>query len=215
MTDLEKFKIHQYIWVFIAGCYGGYLVETIWCLIRLGHIESRKSLVLGHLSVAYGMGAVLLTLLLVHFLDKPLWEIFLVSFVSGTVVEYVCSLGQEIVFGSIAWDYSDVPLNINGRVCLLYSIFWGLLGMAWVKLVIPVLTKIFNNVHIPFEKAILLAFVVFFAFDAVLSASAAIRMNERGEGIEPHNRYEQFLDSHYDDETMREIYANSEKVEKN
>ena len=78
MTDLEKFKIHQYIWVFIAGCYGGYLVETIWCLIRLGHIESRKSLVLGHLSVAYGMGAVLLTLLLVHFLNKPLWEIFLV-----------------------------------------------------------------------------------------------------------------------------------------
>lgn len=211
---MVKIKPHQYIWVFIAGCYAGYLVETIWCLIRIGHIESRKSLVLGHLSVAYGMGAVLLTLLLVHFIGKPMWEIFLVSFVSGTVVEYICSLGQEIVFGSVAWDYSDVPLNINGRVCLLYSVFWGLLGIAWVKLAIPLMTKIFNNVRIPFEKVILCAFVVFFIFDSILSASAALRMNEREQGIAPKNRYESFLDKHYGDEKMHEIYANSEKVKK-
>lgn len=211
---MVKFKPSQYIWVFIAGCYGGYLVETLWCLIRLGYIESRKSLVLGHLSVAYGMGAVLLTLLLVHFLDKPLWQIFLASFVSGTVVEYICSLGQEIVFGSVAWDYSDVPLNINGRVCLLYSLFWGILGVAWAKLAIPVMSKIFQKVHIPFEKVFLGAFVVFFMFDAALSAGAAIRMNKREEGIVASSKIEQFLDTHFDDETMRNIYANSKKIEK-
>ena len=55
--------------------------------------------------------------------------------------EYICSLGQEIVFGSVAWDYSSLPLNINGRVCLLYSIFWGVLGVGWVKLVMPLVDK--------------------------------------------------------------------------
>lgn len=69
-----KYNFFQYVWIFIAGCYLGYAVETIWCLIRNGYIESRKSLVLGHLSVAYGMGAVLLTLLLVNFEKAPLWK---------------------------------------------------------------------------------------------------------------------------------------------
>ena len=82
-----KFNVFQYVWIFIASCYTGYLVETLWCLIKHGFIESRKSLVLGHLSVAYGMGAVLLTLLLVHFENAQVWKIFLVAFATGTAVE--------------------------------------------------------------------------------------------------------------------------------
>ena len=188
-----KFNVFQYVWIFIASCYTGYLVETLWCLIKHGFIESRKSLVLGHLSVAYGMGAVLLTLLLVHFENAQVWKIFLVAFASGTAVEYICSLGQEILFGSVAWDYSNVPLNINGRVCLLYSLFWGVLGVFWVKIMIPFMGKIFA---------------------AVLSGSAAFRMNQREAGMAPSNKIEQFLDVHYPDEKMHQIYANSKSVDK-
>lgn len=210
---MAKFNFYHYVWIFIFGCYSGYAVETLWCLIRNGFIESRKSLVLGHLSVAYGMGAVLLTLLLVHFQSSSWWKIFLVSFVSGTVVEYICSLGQEICFGSVAWDYSNLPLNINGRVCLLYSVFWGVLGLLWVKFVIPFMSKCFDKLSIPLDKVIIWAFIVFFIFDAALSASAAVRMNQRNDGKEPRNKLEQFLDTHYDNETMQKIYANSKSVE--
>lgn len=204
-----KFNFFQYVWIFIAGCYGGYLVETIWCLIRHGYIESRKSLVLGHLSVAYGMGAVLLTLVLIRLQHASWWKIFLVAFVTGTVTEYICSLGQEILFGTVAWDYSNVPLNINGRVCLLYSLFWGALGVFWVKVMIPIMNKIFTSVHLPFAKAIIWVFIAFFVTDCALSATAAFRMNERQTGQAPSNKYEEFLDEHYDDQKMSEIYANS------
>lgn len=210
----QNFTFFQYVWIFIVGCYSGFLIETVWCLIKNGYIESRKSLVLGHLSVAYGMGAVLLTLLLVHFQKAKLWKIFLVAFVSGTATEYICSLGQEICFGSVAWDYSKLPLNINGRVCLLYSLFWGVLGVFWVKAVIPLLKKFFSSIKLPHERLIIGAFIVFFVFDCVLSASAALRMNERAQGVSPSNRIEQFLDTHYPDEKMNEIYANSKPVDK-
>lgn len=210
----QNFTFFQYVWIFVAGCYGGFLVETVWCLIKNGYIESRKSLVLGHLSVAYGMGAVLLTLILVHFQQSKLWKIFLVAFLSGTVTEYICSLGQEICFGSVAWDYSKLPLNINGRVCLLYSLFLGVLGVFWVKAVIPLLQKVFSSVKLPHERLLVSVFIVFFVFDCVLSASAALRMNERAQGVSPSNRIEQFLDTHYPDEKMNEIYANSKPVEK-
>lgn len=213
--EMEKrnFTFFQYVWIFIAGCYGGFLVETLWCLIKNGYIESRKSLVLGHLSVAYGMGAVLLTLILVRFQRAKLWKIFLIAFVSGTVTEYICSLGQEICFGTVAWDYSHLPLNINGRVCLLYSLFWGVLGVVWVKAVIPLMRKIFDRVHLPFEKVIIWAFIAFFVFDCALSASAALRMNERAQGIAASNKVEQFLDTYYPDDKMNQIYANSRPAE--
>lgn len=211
--EKRNFTFLQYVWIFIAGCYGGFLVETLWCLIKNGYIESRKSLVLGHLSVAYGMGAVLLTLILVRFQQAKLWKIFLIAFVSGTVTEYICSLGQEICFGTVAWDYSHLPLNINGRVCLLYSLFWGVLGVVWVKAVIPLMRKIFDRVHLPFEKVIIWAFIAFFVFDCALSASAALRMNERAQGIAASNKVEQFLDTYYPDDKMNQIYANSRPAE--
>lgn len=207
-----KFNFFQYIWIFIASCYAGYLVETIWCLIKHGYIESRKSLVLGHLSVAYGMGAVLLTLLLTYLQSSKGWKIFLISFLAGTATEYICSLGQKLLFGTVAWDYSNVPLNINGRVCLLYSLFWGVLGLAWVKLVMPLMNKIFERVSIPHEKVLIYAFVAFFVFDCALSASAAIRMNNRDEGVPASTKISQFLDNHYPDEKMHQIYANSKSA---
>ncbi len=210
-----KYNFFQYVWIFIAACYIGYGVETLWCLIKNGFIESRKALVLGHLSIAYGMGAVLLTLILVNFEHSQLWKVFLISFLSGTVVEYICSWGQETFFHTVAWDYSHLPLNINGRVCLLYSLFWGFLGIGWVKLIIPLFSSVFDKVNIPFENIIIYGFITFLIFDAFLSATAGIRMNQRAEGIEPRNRYEEFLDTHYDDETMHKIYANSVPAGKN
>ncbi|MCD7722754.1 MAG: putative ABC transporter permease [Clostridiales bacterium] len=208
-----SFNFYQYIWIFIAAGLLGYLVETLWCLIKNGYIESRKSLVLGHLSLAYSIGAVLLTLVLVRFQNSKPVKIFLISFVTGTVTEYICSLGQEIIFGSVAWDYSDLPLNINGRVCLLYSLFWGVLGLAWVKLLIPLFNKIFTAFKLPHENILIWAFIAFFVFDCALSAGAALRMNDRQSGNAADNIVEEFLDSAYPDEKMREIYANSESVD--
>ena len=143
----------------------------------------------------------------------PLWEVFLAATLGSAVIEFLTSYILEKRFHATWWDYSHLPLNINGRVCLIYSLFWGLLGIAWVKLMIPFLNFCFTHISIPFDKVLLWAFIIFFIFDAALSASAAVRMNRRNDGIAPKNQFEEFLDSHYNDEKMHEIYANSKSVE--
>lgn len=201
---------YKYVYIFAACCVVGFTVETLWCLIKNGHIESRKSLVYGPLSVAYGMGGVLLTLVLSRFAAASLGKVFLISFLVGTVAEYICSLGQEIVFGSVAWDYSHLPLNINGRVCLLYSLFWGALGVFWVKAVLPLTDRLVSLVPFKASAVIVWAFVAFFVFDSVLSAAA--RMNQRKQNVPASNKIEVFLDEHFNDERMHKIYANSKDV---
>lgn len=209
-TKMQSFS--KFVWIFAACCVVGFTVETIWCFIRHGYIESRKSLVYGPLSVAYGIGGILLTAVLNRFRTSSLPKIFIISFVVGTVAEYICSLGQEIVFGSVAWDYSELPLNINGRVCLLYSIFWGVLGIGWVKLILPFFEKIIGKIPVRLNNVLVIAFVIFFVYDACLSALAGLRMDERKIDPVPSNRVEKYLDENFGDERMREIYANSEDV---
>lgn len=211
---MKMTTFYKYVYIFLVCCVVGFTVETLWCLIKNGYIESRQSLVYGPLSVAYGMGGVLLTAVLSRFTNASLPKVFLISFLAGTVAEYICSLGQEIVFGSVAWDYSHLPLNINGRVCLLYSLFWGVLGIAWVKLIMPLTDKLIAAMPMNLSHILVWAFIVFFIYDAGLSAMAALRMNERKEGLEPSNRIEVYLDEHFPDERMRKIYANSKEVEK-
>lgn len=204
---------YKYVYVFFFCCVFGFVIETLWCLIKNGYIESRQSLVYGPFSVAYGMGGVLLTLVLGKFKNSSNIKIFFIAFLAGTVTEYICSLGQEIVFGSVAWDYSHLPLNINGRVCLLYSLFWGVIGIAWVKFIMPLTDKLISKIPLKLSHVLVTAFIVFFIFDAVMSASAALRMNEREKDLPPSNAYEEFLDREFPDERMEKIYANSEKVE--
>ena len=204
--------LYRYIWVFALCCVVGFAVETLWCLIRHGYIESRKSLVWGPLSVAYGMGGVLLTLVCDRLVGSPLWKVFLISFAVGTAAEYICSLGQEIVFHSVAWDYSDVPLNINGRVCLLYSVFWGVLGVGWVKWILPLTNKLTEWIPLRVNHVLVWAFVAFFVVDAAVSAIAGIRMDQRKAGKPADNAIAAFFDEHFDDEKMHRIYANSKDV---
>lgn len=211
-TQKVKLDFYNLVWIFLACCVIGFCVETAWCYLRHGYIESRKSLVYGPLSVAYGMGGVLLTVVLHRFVDSSNVKIFLISFLAGSITEYICSWGQETFFGSVAWDYSHLPLNINGRICLLYSLFWGVLGLAWVKLVFPIMGKLLSSTHSTAEVTLAWIFVVFFIFDAALSAAAGARMNARQEGTAPKNKIEVVLDERFPDSRMQAIYANSKSV---
>lgn len=211
-VEKERLTFNELVWIFFISCEVGWAVETLWCLIKHGYIESRQSLVYSHLSVAYGMGAVILTLVLFKLRESKLINIFLVSFIAGTVTEYICSLGQEILFGSVAWDYSNVPLNINGRVCLLYSLFWGVLGIAWIKGIYPLLSKFVSKIPKKFSQIFVICFVIFFIFDAALSGAAAFRMDERNAGVPADNVIAEYLDKNFDDERMHKIYANSKDV---
>lgn len=198
--------------VFAVCCVCGYLVENVWCLLRLGRLESRKSLVYGPLSVCYGMGGLLLTVLLYKLQSAAPWKVFLLSFAAGTAVEYLCSWGQEFFFHSVAWDYSNLPLNINGRVCLYYSLFWGALGLVWARLVFPLMNAVAGRLRGGYPRWIAWAFTAFFIFDCFMSASAAARMLRRDDGEAPRNSFEVMLDDRFPDERIHAIYANSHSV---
>ena len=126
------------------------------------------------------------------------------------MVEYVCSYVQETLFGSVSWDYSNIPLNINGRVCLLYSIFWGALGVIWIKSIYPRLSVYVLMIPNKIGKALVWILLVFMLFDSVLSVFAVYRWSERVKGVKAESAVSVFLDNRFPDSRMEGIYPNME-----
>ena len=194
----------------ISGSFAGVVVELLWCLLRNGYIESRAGLVYGPFNLLYGAGAVALTLILYRYRNRSTAFSFFGGIIIGSAVEYLLSWGQETLFGSTSWDYSDIPFNLNGRICLLYSVFWGFLGVLWIKSIYPRVAKIILKIPNKAGKIITLALTVFMIFNAVMSLFSVWRWSERVHNVPATTAADRFFDERFPDSRMEKIFANME-----
>ena len=204
------FSIWRLIAYFIIYSVLGFVIETAFGAVTKGVLESRKSFLYGPFCAIYGLGAVVMILCLQPF-KKNNKTLFWGGFVAGSVIEYLVSLIGELIFHVIWWDYSDMPLNINGRVCVYFSIFWGLLGIYLVSYINPKIDKLINFIKRKISdkalKIIEMITAVFLIVDCLLTAYALkafyIRM------VKLHNiniGNVEMIDKEYD-----KIYGNKKK----
>ncbi len=130
-----KDKIFEYIAYFFVYSFLGWLIETIYALFVHGHFVKRGFL-FGPLCPIYGFGAVILIMTTKKLYKKPFLK-FLIATVTFTLFEYIVSFLLEMLFGLRWWDYSNDFLNIQGRVSLPYSIFWGIIGLILLEKLHP------------------------------------------------------------------------------
>jgi len=196
--------------VIFIGSFVGVVIELLWCLITNGYLESRSGLVYGPFNMLYGVGAAALTILLYRFRNRGKWLSFMGGLLVGSVVEYLCSWLMEAAFGSASWDYSHLPFNLNGRICLAYSVMWGVLGVFWIKDLYPRLSEWILKIPNHIGKIVTWVLILFLAINCAVSGLAVLRWSERNHGVEAQNTYEQWMDARFPDERMERIYANME-----
>lgn len=194
--------------VFVAGSVLGVIIESLWCIFRYGVLESRKGLIWGPFNPVYGIGAVLLTIFLYKYRNRSAIYSFLGSMLIGSVLEYSLSFLQELFLGSVSWDYSALPFNLNGRICLLYSIFWGIIGVMWIKLIYPMISRITLNIPKEIGDNLVLILLIFMIINSLASISAVHRWSERIDNVKAENALDMVLDKYYPDERLEKIYPN-------
>lgn len=201
-------NLYKILWICFIGSLAGVIVEMLWCLLTRGYIESRAGLIYGPFNLLYGACAAVMSLALYSFRNNGKWISFIGGFLVGSVMEYVCSWVQEMLFGSTSWDYSHMPLNLNGRICLLYSIFWGFLGVLWVKTLYPMMAQLILKLPERFGKVLTWALAAFFTFNAVVTVIAVFRWSQRVDMIESANAFWSFIDARFPDARMERVFAN-------
>lgn len=177
MEDAEKINItNKHILYFFIYSFIGWVLETIYAYIVLGQFDNRGFLI-GPMCPIYGFGMLILTIGLSKHKGHNAKLFFIAAFVL-TYFEYITSFALDAIFGLKWWDYSYDFLNINGRICLLFTLAWGITALIVVNYIHPFIEKIVdkatNKITPVILDAIVKVFVMVWIIDLVLSTISYI-----------------------------------------
>ena len=172
----------MYFIEFMLFSFLGWVYECVFCMVKERHWENRGFL-FGPVCPIYGVGMIFtiviigkrpFTRLFLYFLQgKSLLEsppavpyaaTFVICAICASLVEYITSVYLEKKFHARWWDYSDMPLNLDGRICIPAATAFGLLGVAAQRYVIPMSQRLHNT--LPASAGSLLALVLMSLFTA-------------------------------------------------
>lgn len=138
-------KLHYALWYFIIFSIIGLIIETSYGFATMHILESRKGFFIGPFCPIYGVGGTLLLMILDQFKNNKI-KLAIYGGILGSVVEYLLSFILETIYGTRFWDYGWVNYNLNGRICITYSIFWAILSVIMVGFVKSKIDKIIDKI---------------------------------------------------------------------
>lgn len=159
-----------------------------WCTeVAFAAVKERRFVNRGFLNgpicPIYGVGVTLVLFLLTPI--KEHWILlYLTSVVMVTVLEGLTGYVLDKIFHNKWWDYSKMPLNIGGYVCLLFSLVWGVACIAIVELIHPLIFRVISWIPQIAGVVVLVILGIVLAVDLYVTVSGIFKMNHRLESME-------------------------------
>ena len=172
---------------FMLFSFLGWVYECVFCMVKERHWENRGFL-FGPICPIYGVGMIFTIIMIgkrpltrLFFYAAygtpltespaalPYWLTFIICAVCASIVEYVTSVYLENKFHARWWDYSDMPLNYNGRICIPAAAAFGLLGVAGQHFVVPFSQSLHNALPPNAGSFLALILMSIFTADIVLT----------------------------------------------
>lgn len=198
------FCYNKYIWIFVISCFIGFVYETILGIFQYDGFISRQEVLYGPFIPVYGLGAILFMSTLKNIKNK--YFIILLAGAEGTILEYVYSLLQERIFGTVSWDYSNYFFNFEGRTSIIHILFWGIVGYIFMKYIYPLLSKLIEKVPKIIGNLLSAIFVLFILVNVFMSVKVGLRYKNRRNNVPAKNWFEKYIDLKYTDEVINKIY---------
>lgn len=204
------FSIIRLLAYFVIFSILGLIIETLYGLVTKGVIESRKSFLYGPFCAIYGVGAVVMILGLQKF-KKNNYTLFWGGFLIGSLVEYIVSWIGEMVFHVKWWDYSNLPFNINGRICIWFSLFWGVLAIYLMTYIHPKIDKFLDKFNPKILTIIVVTFTIIMFLDWCISSFAlkiffTRLVNNYNLELQDVSTYQEKYTKIYENETLKPIF---------
>ncbi len=176
--------VSQYVNAFIFFSFIGWIYECIYCMIVDKHWDNRGFL-FGPICPIYGFSVVLAIIvfgkshILKNGYEAPVWLVFIICAVMSAVIEYSTSYVLEKLFHAVWWDYSMVPLNLNGRICLPATCGFGIAGVLVVRYLLPFVSSIPMDEHLLANEVLSLVFMLALGIDIAVTVASLTDMLER------------------------------------
>lgn len=158
-----------YFLLFLTYAVIGWCMEVTVKKIQFGRFINRGFLI-GPYCPIYGVGAVLITLLLKKYLSDPP-ALFVMGMVICSILEYSTSWIMEKLFHARWWDYSTKKFNLNGRICLDTMIPFGLLGLTIMYGLNPLFFRLYARLTGAAREIVCMVLFAGFAADVGVSVT--------------------------------------------
>lgn len=163
----------EWFWYFVIYSFLGFLLETLFARLLHGRPD-RKCLLVLPLCPVYGLGACAALLIAPLAKGRPAL-LYLLGLTVCTAVEYAMAVWYERGVGVRFWNYSGLAGNLHGRICLPFSMAWGLLALALVYFVHPEVTRLVSAIPAPVTAVAMPALLL----DAAVSDRMLRRTGDR------------------------------------
>ena len=160
-------KFFEILTYFLIYSFLGWVIESIFRSIIEKKIINTGFLK-GPICPIYGIGALIMSFVL-DGLSNNLICLFIASMIILTIWEYIVGVFLEKTFHTKYWDYSDHKINFQGRICLTNSIYWGILGVVFVKYIHPFMQEIIEKVNIDVLHFVITITSIVFVVDVITS----------------------------------------------
>ncbi len=160
---------------FAAYGFAGWLWESTVCALLNHGSFSNSGFLLGPCCPIYGVGALICWFFL-RGIEDPV-TLFFAAGVLCCTVEYVVGVILELTTHARFWDYSDMPLNIQGRVCLYGFLMFGAACVAICRWLQPGLLGLCAAAPVWLLRVAALAIVTLIAVDAAFSMASFRRLS--------------------------------------
>lgn len=144
-NENKSSKFHINLWYFIIFSLLGLITENIVYVIMSKTIGAR-GLYLGPLCFIYGISSVILINALEKLKNKKI-KLFIISIILVSLMQYAISFILEGVNGSIFWNYSKKYCNLNGRICLAYSLVFTVIVVVFMLFIKKYFDKLINKMN--------------------------------------------------------------------
>jgi len=202
MTDMNRKRIPRqfgyYVLLFFLLAFIGWLWEVLLSLVT-AHTFINRGVYRGPYLPIYGTGGLLLYFFFhipgrffISLRKKPLW-VFILSLLLCSGLEYLTSYFLEQLWGIRWWDYSGHFMNINGRICLLGAVVFGLAGTVLICLLVPLYDRLYQRLTVKWRIVICVLLLAAFVADATY---CALKPNV-GYGISSEVRHEPPITKNY------------------
>lgn len=158
------------ILLFFIYAFAGWCMEVI-LKYRQYHRFINRGFLTGPVCPIYGFGAVLITIVIGNLasVESGLIMTFALSFLICGAVEYLTSLILEKIFHARWWDYSQKPMNLNGRIWIGNLLLFGIAGVAIIHILNPLLYSVLDRIPLKTRQVLATVLLAIIAADFVIS----------------------------------------------
>lgn len=159
-------EVMIYFLLFIIYSFIGWIMEILITTTDRKKIVNRGFLIGPYLPI-YGTGALSIIIVLKPY-HHDYFVLFIMSILVCSTIEYITSYLMEKFFKARWWDYSHIPFNLNGRICLAFSLFFGFMG-SLIVLINNHLYSFLNNVPLILTIIVFSLLALIFLTDLIIS----------------------------------------------